>query len=215
MSDIQSELLKATKQPPQEEEETEQAFLHRLTVAADKLSNATYDSLSKPARQWVDSAIEAVGANKGGEIPSFNGKANGADPDPEAKASAAPKKATKAKKATPAKPAPAEAETPKKEAASKGKKTAAPKKASAKKATKDDQESSRGRPTIFAPEAKIKVLAKKNPFREGSNSAKVFGMYKPGMTVGDFEKLVAKGNWKSTPKMFLRVHRERGFISVG
>jgi len=48
----------------------------------------------------------------------------------------------------------------------------------------------RGRAAKYPDEAKITLLAKENPKREGSASHKRFGLYKTGMTVGEF---ISKG----------------------
>lgn len=52
-----------------------------------------------------------------------------------------------------------------------------------------------GRRTLIAVPAftdatKIKVVAEKNPSREGSIRAKAFSLYKTGMTVGEYAALV-------------------------
>lgn len=45
-----------------------------------------------------------------------------------------------------------------------------------------------GRAAPFAHKAKITVLAKENPKREGSEAHKVFGLYRKHRTVADFLK---------------------------
>lgn len=67
------------------------------------------------------------------------------------------------------------------------KKKATKKAAVAKKSTTTNGEK-RGRAGKFAPEAKIKVLAKENPKRAGSASFKRFALYEKSATVAEFLK---------------------------
>jgi len=48
----------------------------------------------------------------------------------------------------------------------------------------------RGRAAKYPDDAKITLLAKENPKREGSKAHKKFALYETGMTVGEF---IAKG----------------------
>lgn len=220
MTTIYEELKQVTK-IDRKPAETEQSYLKRLYKKADELSEDEWKALTEKTQVWVNSAGEAWQAKK--PLPGLEGVASDApaassevEATEEASEESAPSKPKKAAKkptvngsagaAKPAKAAAKETKAPAKKAEGKpGKKAAAKKENGAK----------RGRPLVFAPDAKIKLLTKENPFREGSNSHKVFGMYKSGMTVAEFEKAVAKGSWESTPKMFLQVHRGRGLIQIG
>jgi len=80
-------------------------------------------------------------------------------------------------------------------------------KAPAKRKTSKKSSGRRGRAPKYGDNAKIKVLAKENPFRDGSKAAKNFKVYKTGLTVGDY---VAKGGDRSS----LKFDVGRKFISV-
>jgi hypothetical protein len=71
-----------------------------------------------------------------------------------------------------------------------------------------DSAGRRGRPSGYKPEAKITVLAKENPKREGSASYKEFELYRKHKTVGAF--LAAGGTSAS-----LRWDSEHKFIKIG
>ena|SRR3990167_5589071 len=64
-----------------------------------------------------------------------------------------------------------------------------------------------GRKPKISDDAKITVLAKKNPRREGSKAFKRFTLFRTGMKVGDYIK---KGGKRS----FLRASLRRKHISV-
>lgn len=222
---VREELMKLTGVKSKKGED-EQVFLRRLFNAANSLPDADWPKLSNESQVWCNSASEALEANpKSATLPDLPGEpAEAEDKEEEPVATTAKKAKSKTKATTKAKAKAAEAEEAEAEEEeaeveakpkAKAKAKAKPAKAAKKAKANGGNGAKRGRPSVYNADAKIKVLVKQNPFREGSNSAKVFDMYKSGMTVADFEKAVSKGSWESTPKMFLNVHRSRGLISVG
>lgn len=228
---VLTELLELTNvKPYQPDAESVQGFLKRLYEKADRVDEATWATLSDGVQHWINDAGTALNKKRPVPLPEGFGDepvveepaAPAPSQEPPAAAAAEPEvepaeeEEEEEEPAAPPEPEPAEeppAATKKKAAktkvAKKAKAKAAPRTAKAKKVVER-----RGRPLVFTPEAKIKLLVKDNPFRKGTNAYKVFNMYKPGMTVGEFEKQVAKGAWQSTPKMFLQVHRGRGLIAI-
>jgi len=118
----------------------------------------------------------------------------GEDEVTEKKGAAAPKKAAKKEAA------------PKKAAA---KKEPAPKKAApAKKEGAAPKTNGAGRHGKFADDAKIKIIAKDNPFREGSKAAERFSALKSGMTVKEAKKVGATS-------VDLQANVNRGYLEIG
>lgn len=86
-------------------------------------------------------------------------------------------------------------------------KPAKKKAAAAAGATNGEAKAARGRRSAFNADAKIKVLAKENPKREGSRAHERFALYKDGMTVGAFlEKGGSLGD--------LRYDTKHGFVQI-
>ena len=82
----------------------------------------------------------------------------------------------------------------KKETKTAAKKAAKPKAAAKSNGAKPDALSGRRR-SKFPDDAKITVLTKENPCREGSMAHKKFSLFKTGMTVGDYLALGEKATW--------------------
>jgi hypothetical protein len=59
--------------------------------------------------------------------------------------------------------------------------------------------------------AKIQVLAKDNPRRAGTMAAKTFGLYKNGMTVGDFRQACKQAHCDAN---YLFSDQEHGWIRI-
>jgi hypothetical protein len=192
---VLSELTKLTKLD-QEEGEDQQAFLKRLFVKSNQLPDSDWGKLGQAAQLWVNKCIDAEQA--GEAYPMVEGL------------EAQRRPATENVEEVTMEVQHTETTTP---ARTRRPVKSAKDKANGKKKAQSKREG-RGRPAVFTPDAKIKVLSRQNPFRESSNNHKVFELYTPGMTVGQFEKALAKSKWKSTPKMFLSYHRGKGLIQV-
>jgi hypothetical protein len=226
--------------------EDEQTYIERVAHAANELSEAQWAKLQDKTQEWVNSVLMIIGKNQGASdkekqpLPSFpdgskkgvKSEADSAGDDGEKASEEAPEEGTEeeerkppkaaakkqepkaAKPKSPPKSAPAKTEEP--AVSRKSSKTrVSPKAASAARPSKSGGKG-RGRPSKFAVDGKIKVLAKENPFREGSHNYKVFGLYKDGMTVSEFETAFnkKKGQWKGKVPMFLRYHAAQGAIKV-
>lgn len=85
-----------------------------------------------------------------------------------------------------------------------------------KEKTNGGETNGRGRRGRFTDEMKITVLADKNPKREGTRSADVFGCYRDGITVGKFvERVMAlDGGTRGEAVGNLNWDTKKEFISV-
>lgn len=86
-------------------------------------------------------------------------------------------------------------------------------KVAAKKPTVAAKKAS-GRPNIFGDAATIKVLAKANPYRDGSLGAKVFAKYKDGMKVSAFVAAAKALKLTRPPVAMLRFDAAKGHVKV-
>ena len=207
------ELLAAsgvTVEAGQSEQELRQAVVEVIRDIPEK----EWDALSDGAQAWANVGmrnLELLQQGKNVEFLDFDdveGVAAALAEQEEAEKAA--KEAEKAAKAE--KRAAAKAALKSKSDASKAAKV----KAGGAKTTKPAvaNGSSPGRRTRFQPKAKIKLLSKQNPFREGSYNWTVYGLYKSGMTVEEFEKICVKGEQRSKPRQYLVYHSGKGLISV-
>lgn len=164
-----------------------------------------YDPLTLPesimTKATTKPATSKTAGAKTTAAPAAKGAATKAAPAPAAKptkvAAKAPAPAAKpAAKAAPAPKASAKDAKPKVAAA-------APAKAGKKPAANKPNET-----------AKIKVIAKANPYREGTKAAATFDLFKTSATVGDFFKAVAKAP-EDYDAGYLRYSSRDGHISVG
>jgi len=203
---VYAELSKAGGDITPNADEDKTAFLVRLTEAVSGLDDAGYDALSAGAQKWFNASGEAINADNPNDIPDLPGLpeiSEEAEPSGEEAASVTIK-AVKLKL--------------NKESEMEGKKT--PAKAVVKSATKVPSTpavkktatakapSARGRVAANADGDAIKVLAKENPKRAGSESFKRFALYTKNKTVGAFLKA---GGSRSD----LRYDSEHKFISIG
>ena len=85
---------------------------------------------------------------------------------------------------------------------------AAKAKAAPKAETKPDGEDKRGRKSRYDPKAKIKLITKENPKREGTKAFTKFANYRTGMSVE--EALCTELTSRS-----LAYDEGKGFISIG
>ena len=140
-------------------------FAERLALKGNNLKDDEWESLSEAAQRWVNTALTALEDKDDIPLPDGLIVEGGEEALPEQEAAeeeaqeAAPAKAKKkssAKKAAPAKAA---------------------------KVVKTNGGAKPGPKGTFEAADKIKVLAKENPYREGTKGAGWFGAYKTGMTV--------------------------------
>ncbi len=209
---VYAELSKAGGDITPNAGEDKTAFLVRLTEAVSGLDDAGYDALSAGAQKWFNASGEAINAGDTDKIPELPGmpeiseetESSGEEADAEGEQ----EESTSTKAAKP---------KLNKESEMKGKKT--PAKAAvvkttkapvvaAKKTTTAKASSTRGRVAANADGDVIKVLAKENPKRAGSESFKRFALYAKNKTVGAFLKA---GGSRSD----LRYDSEHKFISIG
>ncbi len=71
-----------------------------------------------------------------------------------------------------------------------------------------------GSRTRIAETDTIKLLAKTNPYREGSLGYKAFEKYKDGMTVKAFAASVGKLDTSRDPAALLRFDQKKGYVKV-
>ena len=153
-------------------------FAERLALKGNNLKDDEWESLSEAAQRWVNTALTALEDKDDIPLPDGLIVEEGEEALPEeAAVEEETQEATpaKAKKKSPAKKALV------KEAQAKPAKKAAPAKAA--KAAKTNGGAKPGPKGTFEAADKIKVLAKENPYREGTKGAGWFGAYKTGMTV--------------------------------
>lgn len=193
--------------------EPAEAFAERLALKANTLKDDEWETLSESTQRWVNDALTALEEKK--DIPLPEGmvseesteeetptqEAGDAGSDPET----SPKETKAKKKKAPAKAKAAPGAKPAKAAKAPTKATKPAKKAKAK-----PEANGGGRPGpkgTFSRTAKIKIVAKENPYREGTKSAKWFAVYKEGMTV---EAAIAAG----TPRHHIRWDAVQGNIKL-
>ena len=140
-------------------------FAERLALKGNNLKDDEWESLSEAAQRWVNTALTALEDKD--DIPLPDGLIVEEDGEASPEQEAAEEEAQEA--------APAKAK--KKSSAKK----AAPAKAA--KVVKTNGGAKPGPKGTFEAADKIKVLAKENPYREGTKGAGWFGAYKTGMTV--------------------------------
>lgn len=68
LSPIEKEIIKVTKAKPQNGE-TRQKYLQSLAVRVAEINEVVFDSMSKPAQDWGNAAIEAINESK--DLPDF------------------------------------------------------------------------------------------------------------------------------------------------
>ena len=214
MSNVKSELAKVLKLKQKDGEDLD-AYARRLAVAANKIPDDAWETLSEPVQLWVNDALKAI--EKKEDLPALtNGEdvevaSSEKEADPgeaaegsEQEAPAQSEESEVAKKSVKA--------SPKKKATVVKPKKSVATKASAKaktkvKATSPKTSGKRGPKGPYAADLKIKVLVK-NPKREGTATAKQFDKYKTGMTVA--EAGAAGFSAKS-----LSWDSKHGFIKIG
>lgn len=207
--------LSAITEVKREKNESDQEFFKRLLNEGSKMFDKDenlWAKLSENSQRWFNAASEA---DEGGKtIPNYDGEVaedeegdedDGGDKTVESKAVEEPaakaegkasKKAGKAEKATP----------PKKAAA--GKPAPAKAKAKSKSNGVSEEPARRGRKGSFSPTDKIKKVAAKDPFREGSKASKCFQQYKVGRTV---QQILDAG----VPRSKLNRHMNKGIVTIG
>ena len=173
------------------------AYAKRLAIAANNLSDDDWQSLGdgSATQIWVNDALEAVEKKKAIPLPEGLAEAKEASAEVEVKQEESALKTngvasgkSSTKKAAAKAPA-------------KAKKAASAKKASTKGARP-------GPKGLFGMDSKIKIVAKENPFREGSKGFSWFKKYQNGMTVS---AAVAAG----VPRAQVRWDLKHGSIKVG
>ncbi len=176
-------------------------FVLRPEPGSPSITEAAYQLLNPvvPTVQVTDTAnahltavlnskeISAMSVTETTETPVARSKKFAAPAAKKARAVA--KKAAKAEAAE----KPARKGAPAKKAAAKKEKTAP---------------SGAGRAALFAPEAKIKILQKENPGREGTKRHGWYELYRASKTVADY---IAAGGDRG----YLKYDSEHGFISIG
>lgn len=180
--------------------ETQAVFAERLARAANdetNMSNDDWETLDNETQVWVNTATEAIKRSEAIPLPTGIDFIIPAEKTEEAPA----KPSTKAKKeAAPKeeKPAPKEA---KKEKAEKPAKVA-------KETAKENGGAPRGPRGKFAADAKINIVAEKNPFRDGTKCYGWFGKITEGMTVAEAVEAGA-------PRNHIRWAHTLGHIKIG
>lgn len=68
----------------------------------------------------------------------------------------------------------------------------------------------------FPDDAKIKIVAKENPKREGTKAHKLFSVYKPGMTVAQYQAAVLslRGVRPRRARSSLRYDVRHGYVKL-
>ena len=219
MHKIEKELTGVIK-VKREDGESDQEFFTKLVTEGEKSfgkDESLWGKLSEGTQRWYNAAAEA---SEGGKtVPNYNGEI--VEAEAEAEEDGEPTAEDKAEEA--AERVQVAAEEPKKKKAKAPKEKAPPKKAAAKaekekpakaekKAKANGSESAvkstRGRKGSFSPSDKIKKVAAKNPFREGSKAAKCYGEYKVGRTV---QQVLDAG----VPRSKLNRHMNKGVVTIG
>ena len=163
-----------------------QKYLGQLLAKIDKMPESAWEKLTENTQEWVNDAGAAFDAKE--KIPIPKGMSETAE-SKETKETGEKAKKGKAPKAAKSK-------------AEKGIKAAKP----AKKGKRGNGIGGK-RPRLFKDDQKITILAKGNPKREGSDSHKIFGLYKKGMTVRQaLDAGVRTGD--------LKWDKDKGFIDI-
>ena len=192
---IYDELSKAGGGVTSNEGESQQDFLVRLTDVVSKIEDEEFNKLSEPARKWFNESGTAINDNKLSEIPELSGLPEmGANEPPEQEEEAQPEQpATPTKKESKMKPKVNVKDKAATRAATKAKESA---KATPGSAGKAKTKLKSGRPSTLSAKypdaAKIRVLVKENPKREGTQSHKIFSLYSKSGTVENFLKAGGK-----------------------
>jgi type IV secretory pathway VirB10-like protein len=159
-------------------------YLKRVAVKVNRLEDDDWELLPKPVQDWTNDALEALAKKAAVPLPA------GVDADEAAEA--VTEETSEVEEET-------DMTTAKKKKAAPAKKAPVPKRAG----------STRGRATPR--DAKITVLAKKNPYRDGCRMHNLFNQYKTGMTFEDaLDK--AEGGKGGVPRQFLLWDRRMGYI---
>lgn len=188
---------------------TKTTDLVKLAVGANELNQGGWDSLSDEAQAWVNGTLEERDkAKEEDREPEYEALDADAESEAETEAEAEPVKAkgnAKAKaKAEAKEPVSAKAKT------TTAKKAKPPRKA-AKKAAKGKTGVSRPR---LPGTAKIVIVAKENPYREGSIGHKAFAKYKNGATLDETLKALASIKTKRDGRQLLAYDRKKGYVKV-
>jgi len=189
MSNVQSELAKVLKLKQKDGEDLD-AYARRLAVAANKIPDDAWETLSEPAQLWVNAALKAI--EKKEELPVLSNNGDTAEAMSSEKEADPGEAAEGTKQGAPAQSEESDvatksvkSSTKKKVAVAKPKKAVATKAPAKVKGAGVTGESHRGPKPKFAADAKIKLLVKENPHNEGSGRYKRWLKYKDGMTVAE------------------------------
>ncbi len=226
-----SEILECVS-PERKPKDTDKKYFLRIAKAIDGMSDDEFEAMPEAVRKWHESVIDAAEASEDFPIPSDEEIA--ADPkegeekpkkskkDKKSKKSKKDKKNKKDKKSKKEKEEDTDPEPEKEEPETKSEKVdkKKPKKkdkemAKAKKDKKPDKKADkktdkkeRGeRQPALDPTARISLLVKKNPRREGTSVYENYAIYKTGMTV---KKYLEKGGIAGC----LRTDIKRGNIEL-
>lgn len=224
MHKIEKELKDVTK-VGRKDGESDQEFFTRLVDEGSKLfdkDETLWGKLLEGTQRWFNAASEA--AEKGSPIPNYDGEVvegneeegeGGEGGDAEvAEAEASESKDKKKKIASGKEKGKAKPVDKKEKVTAKAKdkeKPAAKVKADTKRAKAngaDTEKRGPGRKGSFSPSDKIKKVASKNPFREGSKAAKCYEQYKVGRTV---QQVLDAG----VPRSKLNRHMSKGIVTIG
>lgn len=210
---IEEQVLALTKLKPKDGETVEQ-FTMRAVKKLHGASDEVWNSVPDPVQAWVNANMVADENNQPLqllELPEAAADKPEQEPEPEAEAEVEEETAGNEEASEEeAEQEPVVAKSAKKSNGKKvpvakpAKKVAAPKVA---KAAKESGETRGRKPNIGPLNAKIKILVKNPPGREGTVRQKVFAKYQPGMTVETAHKA-------GVPYNFMRWHVAQGWIEL-